>query len=778
MDGRDSRYGFSRYEPIDSNSGVAKNGFQGLPFPVDLANATGSDFGQITYQTLLLTSGPRCAYKMYLRQSIMKIISVMFRSSFLLAVLVPAGSINLRAFQASPGIAERARDILEARCAACHRDGSPFPGAAAKLKVRRYDDVMSSGRVTPRNENSVLLAKVKRGDMPPGSPLPVSEINVLRDWVMEGARSWDSSSSLTRPFLTEDKLLQLIVSDLTTQSQENARYIRYYSVAHLYNSGASQEELDNYRVGLSKLINSLSHRPRITKPFPIDPARTLLRIDLRDFDWDAGTWKTILDGYPYGVRSPAVQEVKRLSGADLPYVRADWFVFHASIPPLYHQILRLPTSIRQLETELGVDIERDFVEAKNIARVGLPESGVSDHNRIVERHDMRSSNGAYWRSYDFKTSSGDDNILTNPLTFRAAGGEVIYNLPNGLQAYFLANAVGNRLDGPADIEIVRDLSGGVSASVVNGRSCIGCHFEGMKPATDHIRATVTNSAASRFDRSKVLAIYNPQSEIDALLQADKDRFVQAVRATGAKVGPDEPINVLSKRYHQPLTLDLAAAELGYQTDALRQKIRERRKLGELGFGQLLEPGGSIQRDAWEEHFAEVTRDLAVPAGLVTPKKPTEIGEASRVPRDTAGHPDLTGVWISEPPYIRNPPEGIDQNERSKQLDIRQDREQIIILSQFPFSRDRQVVDVGGKFGVLGSVKRDNSYGNFSQVFYKWEGDRLVNDLTWGRIDDYSETTRTYFSYRTPEVLVEEAHRVSKSGEEDSDPEVQYVYHRK
>ena len=73
-------------------------------------------------------------------------------------------------------------------------------------------------------------------------------------------------------------------------------------------------------------------------------------------------------------------------------------------------------------------------------------SGVQDsttpvsltNNRMVERH--RSIHGAYWKSYDFAGSVGAQNIFNHPLDFTHDGGEVIFNLPNGLQGYYLVNA--------------------------------------------------------------------------------------------------------------------------------------------------------------------------------------------------------------------------------------------------------------------------------------------------------------------------------------------------
>ena len=64
----------------------------------------------------------------------------------------------------------------------------------------------------------------------------------------------------------------------------------------------------------------------------------MFRIDLRDYNWTAALWNRLLAAYPYAVVTRDAETIIRLSGARLPYVRADWFVAAASLPE--HQIFR------------------------------------------------------------------------------------------------------------------------------------------------------------------------------------------------------------------------------------------------------------------------------------------------------------------------------------------------------------------------------------------------------------------------------------------------------
>src|SRR5262249_30654306 len=149
------------------------------------------------------------------------------------------------------------------------------------------------------------------------------------------------------PFGTERVLLRSVHADLQRIHECRRPYTRYFVFRHTY--------LDAKRVRLTvnngalclraiyKLANSLSWMPD-APPLPeANPVGAFVcRFDLRDFQWDAKTWDLILSHYPYAVEvdDPAAKAVSDMTGCKLPYVRGDWFVFAASRPPLYHEILR------------------------------------------------------------------------------------------------------------------------------------------------------------------------------------------------------------------------------------------------------------------------------------------------------------------------------------------------------------------------------------------------------------------------------------------------------
>src|SRR5262249_32944258 len=224
-----------------------------------------------------------------------------------------------------------------------------------------------------------------------------------------------------------------------------------------------------------------------------------------DYLLDANLWNKVLTEYPYGVLhdTAVARAVLNATATRMPVVRADWFVATASRAPLYYELLQVPSNLGDLERQLRVDVAAN-IQQERVARAGFNGSGVSRNNRVLERHD--AMNGAYWRTYDFEAVPQNllernillpdrRNIFAYPLGpnagengFQHAGGEVIFNLPNGLQGYVLVNANNQRLDkGPT--AIVSDPKR-PDRAVEAGISCMNCHARGIIPKDDQIRAHV------------------------------------------------------------------------------------------------------------------------------------------------------------------------------------------------------------------------------------------------------------------------------------------------
>src|SRR5205085_12200505 len=166
------------------------------------------------------------------------------------------------------------------------------------------------------------------------------------------------------------------------------------------------------------------------------------------YQWNEKTWQALLSRNPYGVRyeHASATRISDVTKCETPYVRGDWFVAVASRTPLYHDLLNLPMSERELEKLLRID-PLENIRQERVARAGFNSSGVSRNNRLIERHE--SGGVVYWRSYDFGRNTGKQNLFAHPLAggegtdgFQHDGGEIIFSLPNGLQGYMLVDGNG------------------------------------------------------------------------------------------------------------------------------------------------------------------------------------------------------------------------------------------------------------------------------------------------------------------------------------------------
>ena len=526
-------------------------------------------------------------------------------------------------------------DVLQKHCARCHQAGpllTRSKPAGNFGNVLRLDEIASDTRfILPGNPDAsqliVRMADPARADMPkdvkdaeaafedPPFPVPtVEEMSVLRDWVTSlgetAVAGCDQSGMIDNP-----ALVQILANDLNTLPDHRVRGTRYVTLTHLHNACVPDKKMAVYRQAVVKLLNSLSHNPDVLKLQTVDAARTVIRFHLADLKWSEDDWARILKPYPYASRPDTnlFAFLQTSTGTSLPYVRGDWLVFSASRPPLYHDLLRLPKTFDGLQQQLGVDIEanlRDFLAQ----RAGFQNSGVSQNNRLIERHTI--STGVFWTSYDFAGNRDRQSLFEFPLGpsgengFDHDGGETIFSLPNGFHAYYLNTADGERLDrGPT--EIVRDPER-KDFAVTNGISCLGCHDQGIRHNTDDVRAHVMATRTfSKQMRDTVAALYPEAAELKRLLDQDQRAWAAAMRRADLdpllKLNGIEMINALSDQYEQDLKLRSAAAEFGLDEAAFLDAVGA---VGGAAFSlrRRLEQG-LVPRDHFEDIYARIVHQV-------------------------------------------------------------------------------------------------------------------------------------------------------------------------
>jgi hypothetical protein len=533
----------------------------------------------------------------------------------------------------------RTLDVMKTNCAKCHGPDSAALGSINY--ITNLDALISNGKVVPGDPNNSAIYRRMSAETLPMPPVdeeqrPSEEdIRAVEQWIGQCA---GVSGCGDNPWMTRTQVIDLIRNDLlnTQEISADARpFIRYFSLVHLYNYGWCTEQIEIYRHALSKLVNSLSNEIKVVPPVPIDENKLIFRVDIRDYDWDApgrvldpetgkvtqtfkDTWELIADKDPYAIEfiGDSAEDVKQATGTKFFLLQADAFVEVASQPPLYHDVLRIPLTRKELEASFGIDVEANIQEEietnpNRVARAAFHDSGVSENHRVIERHDFPNANNrVYWISYDFGSNAGDANVFVKPFDFVEDGSEIIYSLPNGMQGYMIVDDSGRRID-DAPIQIVQDKNA-KDGVVRNGKSCMGCHNVGMINKEDDLRWEIDqNLGEGDFDDNEldaIRALYPQRDDFNALLAIDADRFNLAVKAAGVPLGGDrEPIVTVFNAFDEDVEIRRAAAELWTTETTLREKLGQLSPdLDDLGKSQT-----GVRRDVFTASYADAICQLKV-----------------------------------------------------------------------------------------------------------------------------------------------------------------------
>ena len=529
-------------------------------------------------------------------------------------VPVPTDPVALAAFQA-----------LEANCARCHQAGASLK---RKKPAKDFGNILHleeiaqvPGLILPGNpDGSKLFIQIAKQEMPydcfqefncDREPTE-KEVQAIYDWIKSLGQVVVAACTGRNP-IDEEAIVTAIGADLDAQQEHLRKGMRYITLTNFYNACAPETDMVRYSQGVVKVLNSLSREADPLKMRTIDPEKTIIAFNLDEIGWTAADWDKIIGAYPYAMKPDATvyDTVVSLTGTPLSWVRGDWFAFTASRPPLYYDLLKLPRTFAELEKQVDVNVKEN-IEKFLAKRAGFQHSGVSKHNRLIERHTIPT--GYFWTSYDFKGDRPEQSLFVHPLgpdgadAFKHDGGETIFSLPNGFQAYYLNTAPGARLDkGPT--EIVLDDSQ-LDRAVTNGISCMGCHNQGIRQGTDEIRKHVfADRTFSKDVRTDVEVLYPTNEEFKKLLDEDAGRFRNATLRAGLdpeldsqKVGV-ESINFLSKAYEKAIDLRIAAAEYGLLAEAFAQGLLDAG--GESAQLKRRLEQGVLPREILEANFKEI-----------------------------------------------------------------------------------------------------------------------------------------------------------------------------
>lgn len=554
-------------------------------------------------------------------------------------------------------LAAQADEFLGKFCRNCH---GPGESAQRTFPVSDLSSMASNAAfVTPGDRNkSLLYTSISSGRMPLGKRPGEGEIAALGKWIdslgEKATRGVDFTGGpdRKRPILQWRAFTQAALEDLNGVSSADRPFARYFSYRHQFNGELPCEEeaafnkrMDLYRAGFHKLLNSVSLGNSLVVPDTVKNTRDLLvRVDIRDLGWDKDKWDKLIAKYPFGYDPDSDSLLKSLADSvdtELPILRVDWFMSNAGRPENYHMLLDLPEKISDLEEKMGVDVG-DNIRRRRVVRSAIFEgvSGVSDHNRMLERHDLPQG-GYYWKSYDFAGSRDKQDLKRRPHgpkelepldedleAFNHDGGEMFFSLPNGLQGYYLSLSNGTRIDrGPTSIVANRQRPIGKGLEIVNGRSCFQCHSDGTIAKRDQMREFVEKSPTFTLAQQELLLdLYVKQDELDAAFAKDRTRFVDALSRIAAterapdgtlksRAGPDkeEIITWYADLYEEDLDAETLAAEFDMTPEEFEKAVQRVRdgdvSLIARDWITQVSGGAKVPRFEVEQQFAQLVKPL-------------------------------------------------------------------------------------------------------------------------------------------------------------------------
>jgi len=533
-------------------------------------------------------------------------------------------------------LGQQVKGIIEQNCAQCHANGAK---SGDMDYITDFESLVKNKKIVPGvKEDSQLYNRMLQQSMPPAfqrEQRPTfQQIDQVGQWIDElPGLVADKCDPL--PLMTSDEQIAAMADDVAKLDSEDQPFTRYLTVSYSSNAGDCGRTLDRQRYALMKGINSVSTETSIGNPQPIDKNNLIYRIDIRDYNWDRaidlkddGTilfndaWDAIIDGvdnlgFAIAYTGDDADRLVADTGTAIPFIPVNAFIQATEEGDLYYSLIGGKANLFDFELNvLKIDTKAEIAD-DNLMRAGFVNSGVSKQERVLNRFDSNLAGGySYWISFDFDGGLGNgtingvtngfeinvanESIFDDPLEFAFAGGEAIFNLPNGIQAYYVAAANGTRL-AEAPIGVVVDPAQN-NGLVVNGASCPSCHNAGMIPFTDDVKRYVEKNKTD-FDNDtyeSVLEQYPADTVFQAQTARDSAIHVTAVEKAGVPKGTPDPISRVYLDFQLGnVTTKLAAGELHVTQDELLKNLSDLDpRLQPLGY----KDGGYVDRDQFAANY--------------------------------------------------------------------------------------------------------------------------------------------------------------------------------
>ena len=201
-------------------------------------------------------------------------------------VAVPTDPIALAAFE-----------VLEKHCARCHQEGMLNRERPAKNfgYILHLDQLAANPHlILPGNpEGSKLFQQFLNKEMPydvftssirPSRRRSAEDLAAVAAWI-KSVGDQEAAACDGRKFVSSDDVVNAISADLQAEPDHRVKNMRYFTLANLYNSCATNEAMNVYRQGLVKLLNGFGRRSDVVRLVTIDPAQTIVAVNLDDMGW-------------------------------------------------------------------------------------------------------------------------------------------------------------------------------------------------------------------------------------------------------------------------------------------------------------------------------------------------------------------------------------------------------------------------------------------------------------------------------------------------------------
>jgi serine/threonine-protein kinase len=496
-------------------------------------------------------------------------------------------------------------DILQLNCGTCHIGAGSQGDFGYLLDM---DELIASEKIVPGSkEDSRIYERMVGGSMPPAAQRVIqtptySQIELVGKFIDELELPDPAGSCEPLQFMDTDEQISLMAEDMARLDADDQPFTRYLTINYSANAGNCGRELQRQRFALFKGINSVSTGTTPEQPVAIDEDETIYRVDIRDYGWDreidlednnsvdfVDGWEAIVAGsQPYAVEYTGDQadDLKLDAGTAVPFMPVNAFIQSTEFGDLYYTLIGGLANLFDFEREvLLIDTEAEIADNR-LMRAGFENSGVSKQDRVLNRFDSGVAAGLnYWISFDFDGGNGGDgangferdvanqSIFDDPLGFDFAGGEAIFSLPNGMQAYYVAAADGTRL-ALAPIGVVIDPAQN-NGLVTNGASCHSCHNAGMITFTDTVRSYVEENAI-KFDNQTfedVMEQYPDPIEFQRQMDADSEVHIAATERAGVpRKTPDAISRVYLDFQLGNIPVNVAAGEFGVTPEQLEDNL--------------------------------------------------------------------------------------------------------------------------------------------------------------------------------------------------------------